>query len=121
MAKKPNYEELRHDLDTKMLQACNLPADQQKGFVNRMFTSIYKAYQEKHVGHADYVKLINRLAAYQQGKFNDYIDILSGAAMMGMLDLALEGDAPQLSPEAARQRRQEITDLTGVVPIKPEE
>lgn len=121
MPKKPTYEELRHDLDTKMLQASSLPTDQQKGFINRTFTGIYKAYQEKHVNHADYLKLINRLAAYQQGKFNDYMDILAGAAMMGMLDIVMEADAPQLSPEAARQRRQEVTDLTGVEPIEPEE
>jgi hypothetical protein len=72
--KQPAYEKLRHELDTSMIQASTLPTEpEQQGFVNRMFISIHKAYQEKRVNHAEYIKLINRLAAFKQGEYNDYI------------------------------------------------
>jgi len=119
--KKPTYEELRHDLDSKMLQASNLKTEpERRGFINRTFTHINKLYKEKQVSHGDYVKLINRLAAYRQGEYNDYIDTLAGAAQLGMLELAIQGELSQLTPEASRQRRQAVTDLTGVAPIQPE-
>lgn len=119
--RQSSYEALRHELDTKMLQATTLPTKpERQGFVNRAFTDIHKAYKEKRVNHAEYIKLINRLAAFRQGEYNDYIDILAGAAQMGMLELAIQGEIAQLSPEQARERRQAITDMTGVQPIKPE-
>src|SRR5438105_13886650 len=106
MKKPPNYETIRHELDTKMLSASNLPtAPERQGFINRTFTSIYKAYQDKQVNHKDYVKLINRLAAYRQGEYNDYIDTLAGAAQLGMLEMAIQGELSELTPEASRQRR----------------
>jgi hypothetical protein len=121
-SKKPTYEELRHKLDSDMLQASNLPTKpQRQGFINRTFIALNKAYQDKQVNHADYVKLINRLGAYKAGEFNDYIDVLAGAAQLGMLDIAIQGELSELSPDAARQRSQAITDLTGVDPVKPEE
>lgn len=121
MTKKPTYEDLRHKLDSDMLKASSLKTKpEQQGFVNRAFTDIHKASKEKIINHGEYVKLINRLAAYQQGTYNDYIDLLAGAAQLGMLEVAIQGELPQLTPEAARERRQTITDLTGVEPIKPD-
>jgi hypothetical protein len=120
--KKPTYEELRHKLDSDMLKASNLPTKpERQGFINRTFTAIHKAYQEKQVDHAHYVKLINRLAVYRQGEYNDYIDTLAGAAQMGMLEIAIQGELSELSPDASRERSQVVTDLTGVQPVKPEE
>lgn len=120
--KKPTYDDLRHDLDTKMLQASNLPTKpERQGFVNRMFVDIHRAYKEKQVNHAEYIKLVNRIAAYRQGEYNDYLDMLAGAAQLGMLELAIQGEVPELSPEAARERSQIITDITGAQPAQPEE
>lgn len=119
--KKPTYEELKHDLDSKMLQAAGLRTKpEQQGFINRTFTHINKLYNEKQISHGDYVKLINRLGAYRQGEYNDYIDTLAGAAQLGMLEVAIQGELSQMTPEAARQRRDAVTDLTGVQPVKPE-
>lgn len=118
--KQPGYEELRHDLDSKMLQASGLRTEpERQGFVNRMFLSIHQAHQGKQVNHDEYVKLINRLAAYQGGKFNDYLDILAGAAQLGMLEMAIQGEVSELTPEAARERSQTITGMTGAAPVKP--
>lgn len=121
MAKKqPPYEALRHKLDSDMLQAAGLKTDiERRGFVNRTFTGIHKAFTEKQVNQAEYIKLINRLAAYAGGAFNDYIDTLVGAAKLGMLELAIQGELSQMTPEASRQRSQAITDITGVQPIEP--
>jgi hypothetical protein len=116
-SKKPTYEELRHKLDSDMLQASSLPTKpQRQGFVNRTFIALNKSYQDKQVNHSDYVKLINRLAAYKAGEFNDYIDILAGAAQLNMLELAIQGELSELSPDAAAKRSQSITDLTGMKP-----
>ncbi len=122
MKKQPRYEEIRHQLETDMLQASNLKTPiEQQGFINRAFTGLHKAFQEKRITQAEYVKLINRLAAFAGGAFNDYIDVLAGAAQMGMLELAIQGEVPQLTPEAARSRRQEINKLTGTQPVQPEQ
>ncbi len=122
MKKQPTYDELKHDLDSKMLQASNLKTKpEQQGFINRTFTSIHKAYQEKQVNHDGYIKLINRLAAYAGGAYNDYIDTLAGAAQMDMLELAIQGEIAQFSPEQSRQRRDSVTGITGVEPIQPDE
>lgn len=119
--KKPTYEELRHKLDSDMLKAGSLKTKpERQGFVNRTFTSLHKAYSEKHINHAEYVKLINRLAVYKSGEFNDYIDLLAGAAQMGMLEVAIQGEHSEFTPEASRERRDMVTDLTGVEPIEPE-
>lgn len=123
MTKKQSaYEQLRHQLDSEMLlKAASLKTRiEEQGFINRTFTVLHKAYQEKRITRAEYVKLVNRLAAYAGGAFNDYLDILAGAAQMGMLELAIQGERSELSPEAARDRRESITDLTGVQPIEPE-
>ncbi|GAC1468023.1 MAG: hypothetical protein PVS3B3_30740 [Ktedonobacteraceae bacterium] len=119
--KKPTYDELRHELDTDMINASNLDGKEEQTFVAESFVAINKAYTDKQVSHDQYVKLINRLAAYKAGKFNDYLDTLAGAAQMGMLDIAVKGTVPQLSPDASQRRRQAVTDLTGVEPIEPEE
>jgi hypothetical protein len=117
--KKPTYEDLRHELDTNILQSSNLATKiEQQGFINRSFVHIHKVYKEKQVNHADYVKLINRLASYKGGAFNDYIDLLAGAAQMNTLDLVIQGEIPQLTPEASRERSHTITDLTGVQPVQ---
>lgn len=120
-SKKPTYDELRHELDTDMLNASSLTGKEEQAFVAESFVALYKAYTDKHVDHDQYVKLINRLAVYKFGKFNDYLDTLAGAAHLGMLDIAVRGTIPHLSPEASRKRRDTITDLTGVQPIEPEE
>lgn len=115
-----NYDQIKHDLDTKIIQASSLKSQaEQKNFVNSAFSTIHTAYKQKQVNHSDYIKLINRLANYKQGIFNDYLDSLTGAAQMGMLDIAFND--PYLSPEASRKRRDDVTDMTGVDPIKPEE
>src|SRR5258708_7358480 len=119
--KKPTFDEWRHKLETDMLQASSLKTEpERRGFVNRTFLSIHKAYQGKQVSHAEYVKLINRLGGYKPGEFNDYIDMLAGAAQLNMLEMVIQGEVPQLEPEQARQRRQAITDLTGVEPQQPD-
>ena len=121
MPDKPTYEKLKHTLDSDMLSASILPTRiQQQGFVNQVFTSLYKLYEQKEITHTDYVKLINRLGAYKQGAFNDYIDTLAGAASMGMLALVIQGEISQFTPEAAAERRDAVTDLTGVQPIDPD-
>ena len=121
MKKQPAYDAIRHSLETDMLAAASLKdARAQQGFINRTFTSLHTAYQEQRISQAEYVKLINRLAAYAGGAFNDYIDLLAGAASMGMLAFAIQGEVSQLTPEAARARSQSITDLTGMHPIEPD-
>lgn len=122
MAKQKRYDELRHDLESKMLQASTLPTRMERqGFVNQAFRAIYKAYQEKQVNHDEYVRLINRLGAYRHGEYNDYIDILAGSAQLGMLEMAIQGELSELSPEEARKRSQAVTHLTGVEPAQPDE
>jgi hypothetical protein len=122
MSKQSPYDAMRHDLDTEMLSASTLPTKpQQQGFVNRSFLAIHKALEEKQIHHAEYVKLINRLAAFKQGAYNDYLDMLAGAAQMGMLELAIQGEIAQFTPEAARERSQTVSDITGSPPITPEE
>ncbi len=119
--KQSSYDQLRHKLDSDMLEASSLPTQpERQGFVNRTFTAIHKAYKEKQVNRAEYIKLINRLAAYAGGSFNDYIDALAGAAQMGMLELAIQGEVPAFTPEQAHQRRGAVTELTGVQPIEPD-
>jgi hypothetical protein len=115
------YDQIRHQLETDMIQASGLKTKpEQQGFVNRTFTSLHKSYQDKRVNHSEYVKLLNRLSVYAGGSFNDYIDLLTGAARMGMLELALQGELSQMTPEAARKRSQTITQMTGVQPIQPD-
>lgn len=119
--KQSAYDELRHKLDSDMLAASNLKTKpEQQGFVNRTFTSLHKARQEKKVSQPDYVKLINRLASYAGGAYNDYIDTLAGAAQMGMLELVIQGEMSQFTPEQSRQRRDSVTRITGMQPHKPE-
>jgi hypothetical protein len=118
--KQNPYEQLRHKLDSDMLAASSLKTKpERQGFVNRTFTSLHKARQQKQVSQGDYVKLINRLAAYAGGEFNDYIDTLAGAAQLGMLELAIQGEFSQFTPEASRQRRDDVTNITGMQPHKP--
>lgn len=122
MKKKPSeYETIRHKLESDMLQNSGLRIEiERRGFVNRTFTALHKAYQEKRVSHSEYVRLINRLAAYAQGEFNDYIDTLAGAAQLGMLELAIQGELSQTTPEASRQRQKLINEMTGTRPVQPE-
>jgi hypothetical protein len=116
-----SFDELRHKLETEMLNASSLKTQiEQQGFINRQFMSLHKARQEKRITQPEFVKLINRLAAYQQGRFNDYIDLLAGAAQMGTLEMVIQGEISQFTPEAARQRRDAVTDLAGMQPAEPE-
>lgn len=121
---KSLYDELRHELDTKMLNASALSnATMQRDFVAQTFAHIHKQYTEKHIHHAEYLKLINRLAAFKPEEYNDYIDMLAGAAAVNMLDFAIEQSkrgVADLSPEQARQRRDVVTDMTGIQPVQPE-
>ena len=118
MSKQPSYEYRCHTLDTKMLQASSLPTEQeQQAFVTQTFVDIHKLYQEKHISHADYIRLVNRLAAYKQGAFNDYLDTLVGAAQMNMLDTVVEQSKQQDVAAQSRMRRDAVTGLTGVQPI----
>lgn len=121
MKKQPAYDAIRHQLETDMLEASTLHARiEQQGFINRTFTSLHTAHKERRISQGEYVKLINHLAAYANGAFNDYIDLLAGAAQMNMLEVAIQGEMSQLTPEAARARSQSITDLTGMSPIEPD-
>ncbi len=119
--KKPTYEDIRHDLDTNILRASSIESEQEKqAFVNQMFVGIHQHYKERHVYLDDYLKLVNRLAAYKQGAYNDYLDTLVGAARLGVLDLALSG-AINVSPEMARRRSKLVDELTGTQPSQPDE
>lgn len=121
--KKPDYQSLRHQLDTNLLQNSNLAdANEQQQFVIANFKSIDKHYQSKHVNHDEYLKLVNRLASYKSGYFNDFLDSLVGAAHLGLLDIVIERSkhGGPSSPEATRQRSQLITDQTGIQPAQPE-
>ncbi len=105
-----------------MLQANALKTEiEQRGFINQHFMLLHKAREAKRIDQGEYVKLIDRLAAYQRGKFNDYLDMLAGAATLGMLEVIIQGEVPQFEPEQARKRSQAITDMTGVKPAQPDE
>jgi hypothetical protein len=39
---------------------------------------------------------------------------------MGMLELAIQGELSQLTPKASRQRRDAVTGITGMQPVKPD-
>lgn len=118
-----SYEKLKHELDTKMLRASGITDEQeQQRFVGQAFKDLYTHYKQHDINHIAYVRLMNRLALYQRGKFNDYVDVLAGSAQLGILDEALQHSAiDELGAEAARKRSQAVTDITGVGPIQPEE
>lgn len=119
-AKQRPYEEHKHELDTKMLQAGNLQTEQErKQFVTDTFLEIHQKKQDKQINQQSYVKLINRLAAYANGAFNDYLDMLAGAAQMDLLDIAIQG-GPQFTVEQTRKQRDAVTRLTGMQPHKPD-
>jgi hypothetical protein len=116
---QPSYEDRRHELDTKMLKASGLASEQERrDFVTQAFTDIHKQYQDSQINLANYIKLIKRLAAFRQGEYNDYLDTLAGAALMGMLDLIVE-QSKEVA-EQSRQRSAIITVLTGIQPIQPD-
>ena len=116
------YEELRHALDTQMLQASTLATEQERqNFVTTAFVGIHRDYEAKRIDHAIYVKLINRLVAYAGGAYNDYVDLLAGAATMGMLHVILAQRGKGNLAEDARKRSQAVTEMTGVEPVQPEE
>ncbi len=118
---KPS-EALRQQLDAALLSAASLKTEiEQRGFINQQFMLLHKAREAKRIDQNEYVKLIDRLAAYQRGKFNDYLDMLAGAATLGMLEVVIQGEVPQFEPKQARQRSQAITDMTGVKPSQPDE
>lgn len=115
-----NYEVLRHALDSKMIQSSTLTTEPERiGFVNRTFSEIHKMYKEKRVDHVVYIRLVNRLSAYHEGAYNDYIDVLAGAAQMGMLEVVMQSGIPIFSPE--RERRESVNNITNTEPIQPEE
>jgi hypothetical protein len=120
-----NYDSIKHELDTKLIQASNLASNgQQLDFVNATFKWCYQHYEDKHINHEQYVKLINSLARYKQGSFNDYLDMLAGAALVGCLDLAIQGskqDGSIFTPERARQQQEQVNRITGMKPITPEQ
>ncbi len=118
------YDELRHDLDTKLIQGSTLHPALAQSFVAEAFTALHTAYQAKHISYEQYIKLINRLAAYKSGRYNDYLDMLTGAATMDMLDIVIDAGKqgiPGLTPEDTRNNRDRVTKLTGVEPVEPEQ
>jgi hypothetical protein len=120
--KQPTYAELRHQLDTKMIEAEKLELEpQRRNFVTSSFAGIHHQLEQKTISHGDYIKLINRLAAFKGGEYNDYVDLMAGAAQVGMLDMVVKQAHPVFSPEEARNRSQAVTDIFGIQPVKPEE
>lgn len=121
--KQPNYEIIVHELQTKLLQASTQTNQEvQQSFVAYTFKWIHDHYTQKHVNHKQYLALIDRLATFKDGRYNDYLDTLAGAAALGMLDAAIQGGAmgiSQFTAEASRQRRDAVTDLTGTAPKDP--
>jgi hypothetical protein len=120
--KKPTYEELKHRLDTAMLKASSLTAEtDQQAFITQTFVGIHDRLTAKQVNHEQYLKLINRLAAYKAGAYNDYIDTLAGAAAMNMLAMVVEmsKDEPIAADSVARS--QAVTNLICMEPVKPDE
>lgn len=119
--KQPTYAEMRHQLDTKMIEAEKLEGEtQRQGFVVSAFTGIHHQFEKKVISHGDYIKLVNKLAVYKNGQYNDYIDMLAGAAQMGMLEMAVKQVHPIFSPEAAKDRSQAVTDMFGIQPVQPD-
>lgn len=122
IAMKTTYDTLRHDLESKMIQASTLPTQpERKGFINRTFSEIHKAYQEKQVNHAEYIRLVNQLAVFKRGQYNDYLDVLVGAAQVGMLETVIQAEIAAFSPEEAKKRSHAITELTNIEPVDIQE
>lgn len=124
MSKKPSqYEQINRDLQNKMLAASSLKTEMEKqSFVAQTFVAIHDHYKAKHVTLEEYVKLINKLGtSYAGGSFNDYVDTLAGAAQLNMLDTIIAQSQRGNVAQESRQRRDAVTGLTGVEPIKPEE
>lgn len=117
------YDDLKHWLDREMIEATELRGkEEQQAFVTTRFQNLHTAYTSKQLTYKEYLRLINWLASYQGGKFNDYLDVLAGAAQMGILETVLAPGSPfasYISPEAAQKRSQTITNLTGVKPQIP--
>jgi hypothetical protein len=120
-----NYDTLKHELDTQILKASELASkDQQLDFVNRTFQTIHGHLEHKRISHKAYVKLVNTLARYKYPEYNDYLDMLCGAALVGCLDLAIQGskqDGSIFTPERARQQQEQVNRITGLKPITPEQ
>jgi predicted glycosyl hydrolase (DUF1957 family) len=114
-----HYDSIFHQLKESMLKANNYEsARQQQEFIEEKFKWINEFYEKRQINLQEYRILLDRLAAYKSGIFNDYIDILTGAASMGMLELALHrGDL--FGPDVARKRSKTITRMTDTPPQKP--
>jgi hypothetical protein len=109
-------------LDTDLLRASDLKQKtERRNFFTQTFSNIDKIYRSKEINHDEYVRLLNRLASFGGGEYNDYLDMLVGAATMGLLDVVIQEEISAFSPEAAQQRSKTITNITGIEPIKPEE
>ena len=116
------YADLKSKLETSLAQAQSI-TDQpkQQNFVTDQFTLIHKAYEDKLINHGEYLKLINRLAAYKNAAFNDYIDLLTGAAAAGMLEFFVAQSRKRNEAQAAAARRDMITKVFGIDPVEPNE
>jgi hypothetical protein len=116
------YEQWEHNLQTEMLRASTLPtAETKKQFITATFIRLNLAYEEKAMNKTSYLRLVNRLAAFDGGTYNDYLDLLVGSASMGMLDTLLEEGTQRDLAKLARSRSGDVTRLTGMSPITPEE
>lgn len=117
-----SYDDIRRKLSERMQNASSLVGEaERRQFITQEFVDIRKLYTQHEISHPEYIMLVDRLAAYQSGKYNDYLDMLVGAATMGMLDVVVRQSKTQDVAAQSRQRRQEVTDLTGVQPIQPDE
>lgn len=118
--KKP-YEELRHSLDNILLKSDSIGNQTaQQDFVTQAFVEIHQLYKAKDISYDAYIKLVNRLASYKQGKFNDYLDMLIGSAQFGMLDSALKHSLSASANAEAQKRGTLITNIFGIQPSKPD-
>jgi hypothetical protein len=116
------YEQSEHELETAMLKASSLPTEEaHKRFVTETFVLLNQSYQLHQMNKTAYLRLVNRLAAFDGGRYNDYLDLLVGSATMGMLnDTLAQGKNADLAALACT-RREEVTRITGMSPITPEQ
>ena len=116
-----SYESLVHTLATKMLQAASLQEEvQQTAFVRDTFVWIVEQKNKGQLSHKEYLRLVEKLAGYKDRAYDDYLDLLVGAAGMQLLEiyLANEGENPA---GHARQRSGLVDTLTGGNRVPPEE
>ncbi len=118
---KPSYDDIKHKLDSKMIEASSLEGQQAQNFVTSTFQWVRSLLDSKQISHKEYVRLINHLANYKNGSFNDYIDLLAGAAQLGQLNVLAAKSQFYNAAEQARRNSQQVTKLTGMEPYNPQE